>query len=123
MRYPGFVGPSARSRSKIACDDRAVNLFTVKNESGTGKAPYTLYRTPGYQAWCVLGTGVSPVRGLYTLNNISWAVAGGTLYELPTTLSGTATVLATGLANPDDGPVSIAGNGDGGFQLVIAAGS
>ena len=122
MRLPGFVGPSARSRSKIACDDRTVNLYPEKNDSGTGKAPYTLYRTPGYTAYCDLGTS-SPVRGEYTLNGATFVVAGDTLYQLPFTLGGSATTLATGLANPDDGPVSMAGNGDGGFQIVIAAGS
>lgn len=121
MRYPGFVGPSARSRSRIACDDRTVNLFIEKNDSGTGKAPYTLYRTPGYQTWCDLGVS-NPVRGLFTLNGGSFAVAGTKLFELPTTLGGSATLRATGIDNPDDGPVSMAGNGDGGFQIVIAAG-
>src|SRR5262245_33693311 len=120
MRYAGFVGPSARSRSKIACDDRTVNLFIEKNESGTGKAPYTLYRTPGYRTWCNLGV-TNPVRGSYTLNGASFAVAGGTLFELPSTLGGSAITRATGINNPDDSPVQIAGNGDGGFQLVIAA--
>lgn len=120
MRYAGFVGPSARSRSKVACDDRTVNLFIEKNESGTSKAPYTLYRTPGYRLWCDLGTS-SPVRGTYTLNGASFAVAGTSLYQLPYTLGGSATVRATGITNPDDSPVTIAGNGDGGFQIVIAA--
>jgi hypothetical protein len=122
MRYPGFVGPSARSRSKIACADKAVNLFVEKNETGTGNGPYTLYRTPGYRQWCNLGTS-SPVRCVYTLNGATFAIAGDTLYQAPSTRGGSATVRATGLSNPDDGPASIIGNGDGGFQLALAAGS
>jgi hypothetical protein len=121
MRYPGFVGPTARSRSKIACADRTVNLYPEKNDSGSG-APYTLYRVPGFRQWCDLGTS-SPIRALYTLNGQTFAIAGGSLYELPYSLGGSATVRATGLQNPDDGPASIIGNGDGGFQLAIAAGS
>lgn len=122
MRYTGFVGPSARARSKIACDDRTVNLFIEKNESGTGKAPYTMYRTPGYTEWCDLST-TEPVRGNYSLNGQSWSLAGDTLYRLPLLLGGSPTTLATGINNPDDSPASIIGNGDGGHQLVFAAGS
>jgi hypothetical protein len=122
MRYPGFVGPSAQSRSPIACDDRTVNLFIEKNESGTAKAPYTLYRVPGYRQWCDLGTS-SPVRAVYTLNGAAFAIAGGSLYELPSTRGGSATVRATGISNPDDGPAMMIGSGDISRQLGIAAGS
>lgn len=120
MRYPGFVGPSARERSRIVCDDRLMNLFVEKNSSGTPKAPFTLYRTPGYQTWCNLATGL-PVRCIYTLNGTAWAVSGGSLFQLPLTQGGSPTTLATGINNPDNSPVSMAGNGDGGNQLVIAA--
>jgi hypothetical protein len=120
MRYPGFVGPAYRSASKIAAADQLVNLFPEKVESGTGKSPYVLYSAPGFQPWCTLGV-VHTIRGLFTLNGAAYAVAHDTLYLLPSVIGGSATALATGINNPDDSIVSIAGNGDGGFQLVIAS--
>lgn len=119
--YPGFVGPSYTSPNKIACDDRVVNWFPSKIESGTGPAAYVFDPAPGYTSFCTLAS--SPVRGFYTLNGASFAVADDDLYQLPTSSGGSATLLASGLNNPDDSPVTMAGNGDGGFQLMITSGS
>jgi hypothetical protein len=77
------------------------------------------YSTPGYRQWCDLGTA-SPVRGQFALNGALFAVAGTTIYDVPSTRGGSVTTRATGLSNPDDSLVSIAGNGDGGYQLMIA---
>ncbi len=120
-RYTGFVGPSATARSKIACDDRTVNLF-IEKTGVTGKAPYALYRTPGYRIWCDLGVS-DPVRAVYTLNGAAYAIAGTKLYELPSVRGGSAVERASGLANPDDAPAVMASSGEGSFQMVIAAGS
>lgn len=121
IRIPGFVGPSYTSESRIAAYDRTVNLYPEKIESGTGQAPYALYLAPGHTPFCTLPT--SPVRGLFTLNGVSWAVGGESLYQLPTTLGGSPTLLTSGLANPDGGWVTIAGNGDAGHQLALSSGS
>lgn len=120
-RYPGFVGPSYTSQSKIAAADRCVNLYPEKVESGTGQAPYVLYPAPGFTPYCVLPT--SPVRGLYTINGASLAIAGDALYELPYTAGGTAILRASGLYNPDDSAATMVGSGDGSRQLVITSGS
>lgn len=121
VRLPGFVGPSYTSESRIAAYDRSVNLYAEPIESGTGQAPYTLYLAPGYTEFCELPT--SPVRGFFTLNGVSWAVGGESLYQLPTTAGDDLTLLTAGLANPSDDWVTIAGNGDGGFQLMLSSGS
>ncbi len=60
---------------------------------------------------------------MYTLNGITWAVGGSSLYQLPTTLGGSPTLLTTGVSNPDGSWVTIAGNGDAGHQLLLASGS
>jgi hypothetical protein len=50
MRIPGFIGPSYRSKNKLASDDETINWFPAKIESGTGPAEYTLEPAPGYDA-------------------------------------------------------------------------
>lgn len=98
-----------------------MNWYPEKIESGTGQAPYVLYPTPGFSTFCTLAT--TPFRGAFTLNGATFAVGGGSLYQLPFTSGGSATLLVAGLSNPDDSPVSIVGNGDAGGQLLIASGS
>lgn len=121
IRVPGFVGPSYTSESRIAAYDRTVNLIPEKIESGTGQAEYVLYLPPGYSTFCTLPD--TPVRGLYTLNGTTWAVGGESLYQLPLVAGDAPTLLTTGVSNPDDGWVTIAGNGDAGHQLLLASGS
>lgn len=120
MRYPGFVGPTYTSQNPIAADDRLVNWYPSKLESGTGKAAYQFLPTPGFRQWCDLGV-TDPIRGQFTLNGATFAVAGTKLYQSPFVRGGSATLLATGITNPDDSLVSMAGNGDGGFQIMIAS--
>ena len=121
-RYPGFVGPAYTAQSKIAAADDLVNLFVERNESGTGKAPYVALSAPGYTPFCTLPT--SPVRGMTTLNGATFAVGGGSLYQLPFTLGGSPRLIGSGLHNPDDSFATISGNGDaGGDQLYVTSGS
>lgn len=121
MRYPGFCGPSYVSQSKIASADRCVNWLPERIENPYGKATYALYPVAGYETWCVLPT--SPWRGGYTLDGVSYAVGGDSLYRLPTTKGDDPTLLVSGLSNPDDSPVHFAANGDAGFQLIVSSGS
>ncbi len=119
--FPGFIGPSYTSQSKIACDDRAVNWIPAKIESGTGPATYVFDPAPGFSEFADTGSDVG--RGAFTLNGVSYAVFDDDLFQLPIFQGGTPTLLASGLNNPDDSPVTIAGNGDGGHQLMITSGS
>jgi hypothetical protein len=121
VRLPGFVGPSYTPESRIAAYDRTVNLITEKVESGTGQNQYALYLVPGFEEFCELPD--TPFRGIYTLNGVTWAVGGETLYQLPLTAGDSPTVLTTGITNIDDGWVTIAGNGDAGHQLLLASSS
>lgn len=118
-QYPSFIGPGYTSQSKIADCERTVNWYPERIESPGGKAQWVLYPTPGFELFAELGD--SPVRGLYTLNGRTFAVGGSKLYELG--IGGTATLRGAGLSNPDDRPVTMHSNGDGGHQLFICSGS
>lgn len=125
MHYPGFVGGSNESESRIADCERTVNFYP-EVVGGAAKAPIVLYPAPGVDLVCTLP--VSPFRGAYTLNGQTFAVGGDRLYKLNISGFGadvvvTSTELASGLNNPDDGPVTMASNGDAGFQLMISSGS
>ncbi len=123
-KYPGFVGPSYTSQSKIAAYDRTVNWFVESIESGTGPARYVLYPTPGFTSTV---TGLdSPGRGGLTItgpaiggsiSGESFFVSGATLYQFPSTVRG------TGIVNGADHPVTIVTNGDQGHQLLFASDS
>lgn len=117
--YAGFVGPSYTSQSKIAADDRVVNWFPARIESGTGPAAYVFDPAPGFSTYCTLSAGV--FRGFFSLNGADFAVAGDTLYELPFASGGLAIARASGLLNNDNSYVSMAGNGDAGHQIMIAS--
>lgn len=119
--YPGFIGPSYTSQSKIAADDRTVNWIPSRIESGTGVSEFAYDPFPGYHTYCTLAE--TPGRGFFTLNGASFAVGGDTLYELPYTVGGSPIVRATGLPTTGNGMVSLTGNGDGGFQLMLAVAS
>jgi hypothetical protein len=121
-RYPGFVGASYTSQSRLAADDRCMNFQVEKIESGTGAAPYVLYPTPGYETFCEFPKG--PVRALYTLNGGTFGIGGDSLYELPTTVGGVPILRASGLTTFDNSQAMIVGNGDaGGNQLLITCGA
>jgi hypothetical protein len=123
VKYPGFVGPSYTSQSKIAADDRCVNWFPEKIESGTGQTPYALYPTPGYAHVSTLGD--APGRGLFSVNafgttGIFAAVSGQTLYIFGGFYGNPVGTIADDAAHSR---VSMVTNGDAGSnQLLISSG-
>lgn len=120
-RYPGFVGPSYTLANKIAAYDQTFNWFPSKVESGTGAADYILDPAPGFREYCELGD--TPTRGFFSLNGASFGVGGENLYLLPTTLGGSPVLRASGLSNVNNQLVTMAGNGDAGFQIMIQSDS
>ncbi len=123
-KYIAFVGPSYTAASKTAAYDELYNWFPERIESGTGPTQYWLMPTPGF---LTVASGLdSPGRGGITLDEAlvdgaqspSYFISGSTLYRYP------STVMATGISNLADHPVTIVTNGaEGGHQLLFASDS
>jgi hypothetical protein len=112
MKSP-ILGSSYVARSVNAADNRLVNLFPeIVPEAG--KEPAFLSRCPGLKRKSSIGNG--PIRGLWKVNDIMYAVSGNTFYKVETygrtRLKGTAIGTVTGT-----GPVSMSDNGT---QIFIA---
>lgn len=108
-----ILGSSYVARSVNAADNRMVNLFPeIVPEAG--KEPAFLSRCPGLKRKSSIGAG--PIRGLWKVNDIMYAVSGSTFYKVETygrtRLKGTAIGTVTGT-----GPVSMSDNGT---QIFIA---
>jgi len=108
-----ILGSSYVARSVNAADNRMVNLFPeIVPEAG--KEPAFLSRCPGLKRKSSIGNG--PIRGLWKVNDIMYAVSGDTFYKVETygrtRLKGTAIGTVTGT-----GPVSMSDNGT---QIFIA---
>jgi len=120
--YPGFIGPSYTSESKIAAYDRTVNWYPEQIESGTGNtaARYVLYPTPGnFEIPSASSALTTPGRGGWSLRDFgAYYIVGDTLYRL---YPGTPAAVATGISNISNAPVYFASNGDTGRQLLIAS--
>jgi hypothetical protein len=112
----GFVGPSYRSQSVNADCQTCINFYVETVESGVGKGPLALYRTPGLNLLYNLGN--APVRGLITAQGRTFCVAGTTLWEL---LAPTANPnkINRGQVVSDGQPASLA---YGPTQVLIASG-
>jgi len=108
MKTP-ILGASYVARSVNAADNRMVNLFPEIVPDG-GKEAAWLQRAPGLTLLATLPQG--PIRGLWTFNNLAYAVAGGKFYQIDTnwTYVEKGTVAGTG-------PVSMVDNGT---QIFIA---
>lgn len=109
--YPGFVGPSYTSQSKIAAYDRTVNWYPEPIESGTGTAKYWLAPTPGYTLAFTLDD--APGRGGFTLADNLYFVSGASFYS-GFTFRGTVT-------NLTDAPVYMVSQGAAINQILIAS--
>jgi hypothetical protein len=103
MKIP-FVGPSNTARSYTAAVERSVNCYLEKNSDP--ERPWALYGTPGLTLRATLGT--SPVRGAVKMGDLTFWVAGNTVYKMDA--SYTATSLGT--IGTSSGRVGIATNGE-----------
>lgn len=108
----GFCGPSYSSQSLNVDAQRTVNWYPELVESQQGKGAIALYPTPGLILLYNLGT--DPVRGLYTVNGRSFAVAGTFLFEL----LANGTSVNRGNVGTDGLPVSIVG---GPGQILVSS--
>lgn len=109
-----FIGPSYQSLSPNAAADQLINLYPEQIESGTGKAPWVYYNTPGLVNFSLLPT--SPVRCLWAGEGRLFAIAGAVLYEV----FANATFTARGNVGNDGKPAQIFANGTQIF--IVSAG-
>jgi hypothetical protein len=112
MKTP-ILGSSYVARSVNAADSRMVNLYPEMLPEA-GKEAAFLNRCPGLLRKATIGTG--PIRGMWKVNDIAYAVSGDTFYKVETygrtRLKGTPLGTVTGT-----GPVSMSDNGT---QIFIA---
>ncbi len=112
MKTP-ILGSSYVARSVNAADSRMVNLYPEMVPEA-GKEPAFLSRCPGLLRKSSVGTG--PIRGLWKVKDIAYAVSGTGFYKVETygrtRLKGTLIGTVTGT-----GPVSMSDNGT---QIFIA---
>lgn len=115
MKWPGFIGPSARSRSRNVSNQESVNLIIEKADSGTPKVIPWSTRRPRLTAWIQLAS--APVRQLYTQDGRAFAISGDRFYEL----FASQTAIERGTVAVDTNPATIVSNGAG-HQLFIVSG-
>ena len=113
MRHPLALAGTYRSQSPNASADFTMNWYPEVIETGAGKSNLVLYPCPGLKTFVTL-TGAS-VRGIFSINNRIFAVAGTTLYEI----LGNGTSVNRGTVSNDSLPVSMAASPT---QLLISSG-
>ena len=113
MRHPLALGGSYTSQSPNASADQTMNWYSESVETGAGKSKLVLYPTPGLSLFVAL-TGAS-VRGIFSINNRTFAVAGTGLSEI----LGNGTSVSRGTVADNGLPVSMAASPT---QLLIASG-
>src|SRR5271165_6608730 len=121
-RYP-FIGPAYTLASVAADCQQLMNWYLEADETGKGRSPVYLKRTPGLTVFCDLGSIGTPIRGIWAGENRLFAVAGSSFveifsdgsYENRSALSGATTV------GNDGNPVSILPNGT--QVLIVSAGN
>lgn len=130
MRF-GFVGPAYASQSPLADAEALINWYPEQMESPNSRTQWALYPTPGLAVYVTnSNAAVFPnVRGLYTINNRTFAVSGTHLVEIT---SGPGAIDYGGSSTAhnnivDDGnpATMVAGGTVGGTypsQLLIASG-
>lgn len=116
MILPGFVGPSNQSRALSFDNERTINLYHERRDTGTPKSGYALLDCPGiYPRW---NLPAGPIRAIFYQDGRAFAIGGPVFVELYPNY----TYLVRGLVAVDGFPASISSNGNNGFQLFITSG-
>lgn len=114
--FPGFVGPTYRSRTPIADAERCINWFPERIESGTGKNVYWLMPTPGMSLFA--DTPFGKMRAFFAQNGRTFTVVGSTFTEI----LNNGTRVDYGSVEADTGIATISSSGSTGNQLFITSG-
>lgn len=112
MQIP-FATNSYKSRSLPVSAQRCINMY-AEMQPQDAKSNVVLFGAPGLISFS--SASVGPIRGLWNMNGILYAVSGNGLYSISST--GVAVLLGTGISGT--GVVSMSDNGT---QLLIVNGT
>lgn len=115
--YPGFIGPSNPSQSRVADQEQTVNLYVEQAQSKGATTEAALFSVPGFNPWSVAVANIG-ARGFGSAGSRFFAVMGAGLYEYD--LNGTPTL--RGAVAQDANQAQIIYNGVVAGQLGIASG-
>lgn len=121
MQFAGLIGGSYTSASRVADSEMLMNWYVEAIESPSAAVKAALYPTPGFSTFITLPNDTG-TRGLFTINGVTLACVGGSLYKIAgTTTAPTSTVL--GALAHDANPAQIVFNGAIGNQAFIGSGA
>lgn len=109
-----FASQTYKNASLPISAQDAINCY-AEREPPDAKTQIALKGTPGLTDWAECGSG--PVRGMWTMAGVLYAVSGNTLYSVPAT-GGAGTPVGSSVDG--DGIVSMSDNGT---QLCIVNGA
>lgn len=118
-QYPGFLGGSAPSQSMLATKERTVNWYLEKVGTQGPQSKMALYPTPGFTAWNQTATPDLGGRASLSVNNLTYLVMGGGLYQG----FQTQTLTRLGTLAQDSNLAQVVYNGPTGGELCIASGT
>ena len=114
--YPGFVGPTYRSQSPFAADDRCINFFPEQVEAQNPKSPWALYPTPGLKTFA--SPPLNSCRGSLALDDRCFYVIGYKFVEV----MADGSLIGRGTVAVNDNPATLSSSGDAGHQIMITSG-
>lgn len=114
--FPGFVGPTYRSKSRHIADDRCINFYVDPVESGNPRSPLALQPMPGLETFATPTN--NPFRGCLSKDGRAFAVIGYIFYEV----ASDGTLTNRGVVEVNDNPATLSSSGDAGNEIFITSG-
>ena len=86
MDFTQLIGSHYTSFSSKADCQSTKNLMLERIESGAGRNPFVLYRSPGLKVWpAATDKSKNVCRGFLELNDRVWAVQSDRIYQIDST--------------------------------------
>jgi hypothetical protein len=114
--FPGFVGPTYKTRFGVADAERCVNLFPEIVEVPNGKNQLSLVPTPGATTFATSSN--SHGRGIFHQDGRGFTVIGGIFYEF----TSAGILVDYGPVDVNNHPVTISSSGEIGQELLVTSG-
>lgn len=117
--YPGFLGGSAPSQSRIATSERTVNWYLEKVGTQGTQSKMALYPTPGFTTWNATPTTDLGGRAALSIDSRTFLVMGGSLNQA----FASQTIARLQSLAQDSNLAQMVYNGPTGGQLCISSGT